>query len=219
MSDLYHARVRAAIVVIAPLVLLAGSAWHPYVANEMDAAAVQAGLAQESRWIWSHIVLAFGFGLTVAAIHGAVNYLHENGERSWSSLAMLLGAVGGVGYGFLVGTEGLGARLAVDAGADVSALIERYEAWLGIFFAFAILFSLAVASLAVSVWRSHALHTTELRLAELGLAGVAVLALVPAGWAGIAASAAAVVGFWPIAYEMWRHPAPQMAMGMSRSPA
>lgn len=219
MSDLTHARVRAAIVMLAPLVLLAGALWHPYVANEMNAADVEAGLAAGDRWIWSHIVLAFGFGLMVAAIHAIVNYVHEAGERTWSGLAMLLGAVGGVGYGFLVGAEGLGARFAVDAGADVSMFVTGFEPWFGVFFGFVILFSLGVLSLAVAIWRSHALKMNELRLTEVGLMATAVLALVPMGWAGLAASATSIVAFWPVAYEMWRHGAPQSMMRMSPTPA
>jgi len=46
-----RARFRAAVVVVAPAVLLAGFAYHPYVANGTDEAALAAAAASDTtRW-------------------------------------------------------------------------------------------------------------------------------------------------------------------------
>jgi hypothetical protein len=51
MSSTTRARLRAAIVAIAPAVLLAAFVYHPYIANLTDKAAVAAALASDTtRW-------------------------------------------------------------------------------------------------------------------------------------------------------------------------
>jgi hypothetical protein len=57
MSPTTRARFRAAIVAIAPAVLLFAFVYHPYIANLTDKAAVAAALASDTtRWGLSHLV-------------------------------------------------------------------------------------------------------------------------------------------------------------------
>jgi hypothetical protein len=57
-----RARCRAAIVVIAPAVLVAGFAYHPYVANGTDEAALaEAAASGTTRWGLSHLAIPIGY--------------------------------------------------------------------------------------------------------------------------------------------------------------
>jgi uncharacterized membrane protein len=68
MSTTTQARFRAAIVAITPAVLLAAFAYHPYIANLTDKAAVAAALASDTtRWELSHLAVGVGSGLAVLA--------------------------------------------------------------------------------------------------------------------------------------------------------
>ncbi len=85
-----RARSRAAIVAIAPGVLLAGFASHPYIGvGPPDEAAIAAAVASEAtRWGLSHLMVAVGSGLAVLAFLAIRSYLRQAGEERWSSLAL-----------------------------------------------------------------------------------------------------------------------------------
>jgi hypothetical protein len=63
MSTTTRARFRAAIVAIAPALLLFAFVYHPYIANLTDKAAVAAALTSDTaRWGLSHLAVGVGSG-------------------------------------------------------------------------------------------------------------------------------------------------------------
>src|SRR5918994_961188 len=101
MSTTTQARFRAAIVAIAPAVLLFAFVYHPYIANLTDKAAVAAALASDTtRWGLSHLAVGVGSGLAVLAFLAIRGYLREAGALSFA-LGVFGFAVGIVRSGVL----------------------------------------------------------------------------------------------------------------------
>jgi len=119
MSTTTQARFRAAIVAIAPAVLLFAFVYHPYIANLTDKAAVAAALSSDTtRWGLSHLAVGVGSGLAVLAFLAIRGYLREAGEERSSILALPFIVIGSSLFAFLPAMEI--AMLAVaDEGADV----------------------------------------------------------------------------------------------------
>ena len=102
MSTTTRARFRAAIVAIAPAVLLFAFVYHPYIANLTDKAAVAAALASDTtRWGLSHLAVGVGSGLAVLAFLAIRGYLREAGEDRWSILALPFIVIGSTLFAFL----------------------------------------------------------------------------------------------------------------------
>src|SRR3712207_6401869 len=81
MSATTRARFRAAIVAIAPAVLLAAFVYHPYIVHLTHNAAVAAAVASDTRrWGLSHLAVGVGSGLAVLAFLAIRSYLREAGE-------------------------------------------------------------------------------------------------------------------------------------------
>ena len=81
MSATTRARFRAAIVAIAPAVLLAAFVYHSYIAHLTHNAAVAAAVASDTRrWGLSHLAVGVGSGLAVLAFLAIRSYLREAGE-------------------------------------------------------------------------------------------------------------------------------------------
>ena len=71
--------------------LLAGFAYHPYVANGTDEAALAAAVASDTtRWGLSHLAIGIGYALAALAFIAIRSYLREAGEERWSVVALPL---------------------------------------------------------------------------------------------------------------------------------
>jgi hypothetical protein len=101
MSTTTRARIRAAIVAIAPALLLFAFVYHPYIANLTDKAAVAAALTSDTaRWGLSHLAVGVGSGFTVLAFLAIRSYLREAGEDRWSILGLPFIVMGSTLFAF-----------------------------------------------------------------------------------------------------------------------
>jgi hypothetical protein len=217
MSATTRARFRAAIVAIAPAVLLAALVYHPYIADLTDKEAVAVALASDTtRWGLSHLAVGVGFGLAVLAFLASRSYLREAGEERWSILALPFIVLGGTLFAFLPAME-IAVLAAAEAGADVQAVQTALDPWfLPILLTAAITFALGVLGFAMGIVRSGVL---SLRLTWLVVGALVVMAaarFVPLGAALYVGGAAAIVALWPLAYEMWKHPEAARPAGQPR---
>ena len=89
-NDRAKVRWRVAIVAIAPLVMLTGFAYHPWLGNPVmitfSRELAEAVAAGTTRWALSHLTVAVGSGLLILAFLAICGYLREVGEERWSAL-------------------------------------------------------------------------------------------------------------------------------------
>ncbi len=203
-------RIRAATVALAPAVLLAALAYHPYIADLTDKASVAAALTSDTtRWGFSHLAVGVAAGLLLLAFLAVRSYLREAGEEHWSVLALPFIAIGSVLFAFLPAMEI--AMLAVaEEGADVQAILIAMDSWFfPILLAGAVLFALGVLGFATSIVRSGVLSPGLRRLVVVALIVMAATRFAPVGAALYLGGVAGVVALWVLAVHMWRHPAPR----------
>src|SRR5687768_14785627 len=81
-------RFRAAIVGVAPAVLLAAFVYHPYITPPTDPEAIASAAADTTRWGLAHLAIGVGYGLAVLAFLAIGSYLRQAGEERWSSLGL-----------------------------------------------------------------------------------------------------------------------------------
>jgi hypothetical protein len=206
MAATMRARSRAAIVAIAPAVLLAASVYHPYIADPTDPAAVAAALASDTtRWGLSHLTVGVGSGLAVLAFLAIRSYLREAGEEHWSILALPFIVMGSTLFAFLPAME-IAVLAAAEAGADVQAVLTALGSW---FFPTlliaAITFALGVLGFAMGIVRSRVLGSRLTWLVVGAFVIMAAARFFPFGAALYVGGVAAIVALWPLAYEMWKH--------------
>ena len=122
-------RFRPAIVAIAPAVLLAGFAYHPYVSRPTDEAALAVAAASDTtRWGLSHPAIGVGYGLAVLAFIAIRSYLREVGEERWSVLALPFTALGCAMFPILTGME-CALLAAAETGGDVEGAQTELTPW------------------------------------------------------------------------------------------
>lgn len=212
-----RARFRAAIVAIAPAVLLAAFVYHPYIANLTDKAAVAAALASgTARWGLSHLAGGVGSGLIVLAFLAIRSYLREAGEERWSILALPFIVLGSTLFAFLPAME-IAMLGAAGAGADVQAVLIAMDPWFfPTFLAAAVTFALGVLGFAMGIVRSGVLGPKLTWLVVGALVVMATARFVPLGAALYVGGVAAIVALWPLAYEMWKRPEAARPVGQPR---
>ena len=197
-------RFRMAIVAVAPAVLLAGFAYHPYISPPTDDAAVAAAAASDTlRWQLAHVTIAVGYGLVVLAFMAVRSHLRE--ER-WSELALPPIVLGSTLFVILIGMEFALAAVA-ETGGDAQAVQAALFPWfVPILLAGAVGFALGAFGFAVGIARSAILRPGLTRMVAGALLVMAVARFVPLSVAPYLMAVAGVVALWPLAYEMWRHP-------------
>jgi hypothetical protein len=208
MSTTTRARFGAAIVAIAPTVMLAGLFAHPYIAILPDAEAVaEAVAADTTRWGLVHLTAAVASGLLVLAFLAIRSYLREAGEERWSILALPFIVVGSTLFTVLPGMEFV-PLAAAEAGADAEAAQAALAPWfIPIMVTGAITFAVGVFAFAKGIADSRILNRRLSRLVVGALLVMAVSRLVPVGVVQFyVQGAAGIVALWPLAYEMWKHP-------------
>jgi len=220
MSATTRARFRAAIVAIAPTVLLVAFVYHPYIADLTDKAAVAAALASDTtRWGLSHLTVGVGSGLAVLAFLAIRSYLREAGEERWSILALPFIVMGSTLFAFLPAME-IAMLAAAEVGADVQAVQTALDSWfLPIFLIATITFALGVLGFALGIVRSKVLGPRLTWLVVGAFVVMAAARFVPLGAALYVGGVATILALWPLAYEMWKHPEAQPAVGPRPMPA
>ena len=207
MSATTRARFRAAIVAIAPAVLLAGFVYHPYISPPTDPAAIAtAATSDTTRWGLAHLTIAVGYGLLVLAFLAIRSYLREAGEERWSILALPFIVMGSTLFVVLTGME-IGLLAAVETGADVQAVQSALVPWfIPILLTGALSFALGILGFAMGIVRSGILSPQLTWIVVGALVVMAVARFVLLSVAPYVIAAAASVALWPLAYEMWKHP-------------
>jgi hypothetical protein len=213
LSDETIRRSRAAIVALAPAVVLAAHAYHPWIGNPGDAdflARLAAAVtADPARWGISHFGVALGSGLLILAFLAVRSYLREAGTERWSALGLPFVVLGSMLYAMLPAME-FTPLAAARAGADIMALQAAQMAWfVPILMSAALLFFLGVAGFAAGIARTGVLSPRVTGLVIAALAVMAISRFFPVGIAQLyVGPAAGVVALWPLAYLMAKQPRP-----------
>jgi hypothetical protein len=207
MRATVRTRFRMAIVAVAPAVLLAGFAYHPYISPPTDEAAVAAAAASDTlRWQLAHVTIAVGYGLVVLAFMAVRSHLREVGEERWSMLALPPVVLGSTLFVILTGMEFALAAVA-ETGGDAQAVQAALFPWfVPILLAGGVGFALGAFGFAVGIARSAILRPGLTRMVAGALLVMAVARFVPLSLAPHLMAAAGVVALWPLAYEMRRLP-------------
>lgn len=204
-------RSRAAIVAVAPLVLLAAFVAHPYIGlGPPDEAAVARAAASDTfRWGVSHLMAGVAAAFLLLAFLAIRSYLREAGDERWSARALPFVIVGGTLYAILPGME-FAALATAETGGDVRAAQAAVEPW----FVLVIVISGVASAIgivgfarAVSSIGPGALGVP--RFVVIAFGAMAVARVVPLiGVQFYVQSAATLIALGPLAYAMWRHPKP-----------
>jgi hypothetical protein len=202
-----RAHLRAAILAIAPAVLLTGLVWHPYTATPDETTIAAAVTADTTRWGLSHLTIAVGSGLTALAFLAIRSYLREAGDERWSVLALPFVVLGSTLFATLPGME-FAALAAAETGSGVEAIQSALVPWfLPILLTAAVTFTLGVLGFARGISDSQVLSPRLTRVVVIALVIMAAARVVPLGAVQFyAQGAAGIVALWPLAYEMWKHP-------------
>lgn len=209
MSTMTSARLRAAIVALAPAVLLVGFVSHPDIGlGPPDPAAVAVAVVSDpTRWGLAHLTVSVGSGLTVLAFLAIRSYLREAGEERWSAPAVPFIVIGSTLFAVLPGME-FAPLAAAATGGDVRAAQAALLPWfVPILLTGAVSFALGVVGFAMGIARSGVLSPRLTWLVVGALAVVAAARFVPLSAVQFyVQSAAGIMAMWPLAYAMWRHP-------------
>jgi hypothetical protein len=202
-----RARLRAAIVAIAPAVLFAGFIYHPYVTNGTDEAALaEAAASGTTRWGLSHLAIGIGYALLALAFIAVRSYLREAGEERWSAAALPLIVAGCALFPILTGME-FTLLAAAETGGDAEAAQTELMPWfIPVLLTGAISFALGAFGFARGVARSGVLGSQPTWLVVGALVVMGAARFVPLGAAQYVIGVAGLVALLPLAYEMWERP-------------
>lgn len=197
---------RAAIVAVAPAVLLAGLVWHPFTPVPDKATIAAAAASGTTRWGLSHLAIAVGSGFAALAFLAIRSYLRDAGEDRWSAMALPFIVMGSTLFATLPGME-FSLLVAAETGADVQAAQEALFPWVvPALLAGAITFAIGVLGFARAIVDSRLLRPRLTRLVVVALIGMAAARFVPLGAVQFyLQGAAGIVALWPLAYDMWKH--------------
>lgn len=204
MSDQLRIRLRALVLALAPLVLLVGFIYHPYVGNVIDSELIATTVGDDpERWAWAHLLLAAGMGLLIIALVCVRHELRVHGDERWSFVATALVVLGGALFATGLGMDVALAAVA-NAGGDVTATLDAAEPWAnGIYGVGALALSLGLIGLAIATFRARALGGQLDQLAAAAFVVVAIANFVPHSIAEYVIGVASVAALWPFAYGMW----------------
>ena len=214
MQKTQRFRAQAAIVAIAPLVLLVGLAYHPYIpAVPRDIAVLAEQVAADTtRWGIAHVTVAVGYGLLTVAFLAIRAALNEAGEDYWSGVALSLVVIGNALFTMLPGME-FAPLVAARTGSDIQAAQETLLPWfVPILAAGALCFGLGALGFAVGIVRARLLSPRMTRLVVGALIVFAVARFVPLGAVQFyVQGAAGILALWPLAYARWQQSAARAA--------
>jgi hypothetical protein len=218
ISATTRARLGAAIVALAPAVMLAGLFAHPYIATLPDEAGVAEAVAADTTyWGLVHLTAAVASGLLVLAFLALRSYLREAGEERWSILALPFIVVGSTLFAVLPGMEFV-PLVATEAGADAEAAQAALAPWfIPIMVTGAITFAVGVFAFAKGIADSRVLSRRLTWLVVGALVVLAISRLVPVGVVQFyVQGAAGIVALWPLAYGMGKRPEAARPAGQPR---
>lgn len=200
---------RAAIVALAPLVVLAAFAYHPHIVVLPDAEAVaHAVQADTSRWAIAHWTLAIGSALMAAAFVYIREYLRDAGDDRWSAMALPLLVFSAAAYAILPGME-FTVLAAARTGGDVVAVQIAIGHWFKPTMALSgIVNAVGLIFLVKAILRSDALREGPRSVVVVALCIMAASRLVPVGPIHFYVQGiAGILALWPIALDIARQAA------------
>lgn len=164
MSATTTARFRAAILAVAPTVLLLGFVYHPYVANATDEAVLaEAAASDTTRWGLSHLAIGVGYVLMALAFIALRSYLREADEERWSVWALPFAVMGSALFPIVTGME-FALLAAAETGGDVEAAQTELIPWfIPIVATGAICFTLGAIGFAMGIVRSAGVPSRSFR--------------------------------------------------------
>jgi len=206
-----NATLRAAIVGIAPAVLLGALVAHPELPNFGNpgffAAVAKAVADNPTLWGLAHLTIAVGSGLVVLAFLAVRSYLRKAGEERWSVLGLPFVVIGSVLFA-MPPTMELTMVAVAAAGADVASVQPAVVPWFApILITGGGTYFIGALAFAAGITRSRVLRP---RLTWVVV--VALLVSATARFAPVHAvqfyvqGAAGIVALWPLTYVMWKHP-------------
>ena len=209
------ADMRPIVTAAAPLVMLLGFAYHPYIATLTDKAAVGEALtADTTRWGVSHLLVAVGSVLTALAFLAVRELFRAAGEDQWSRRGLPLVVAGSVLFAMLPAME-IGTLATTKVGADAEAVQTELNAWfLPVLLAGGAIFLAGCVCFAVAVRRSRLLGPVASRAVPAALVVMALMRVVPLGASFYVGGIAGLVALLPLAVVMWRRP-----LGRAAGPA
>lgn len=207
-------RSRAAVVAIAPVVLLAGFALHPSIgAGLPDQTAVAAAATDHpTRWGLAHLLTGVGSGVLVLAFLAIRVRIRQTGPERWSARGVPLIVMGSLLYTLLPGME-FAPLAAAEAGADVEAVAEALVAWfLPIHVIGALAFAAGVLAFRKGIADCGILEGGLSHLVVGALAVMAIARFVPLVFVQFYVQGiAGVVALWPLAFAMWKAPVQRLS--------
>lgn len=204
-------RTQAAIVAIAPAVMMVGLLYHPHIGNPADAdflsrlaAAVN---ADPTRWAIAHLIVALGSGFLALAFLAIRSHLREAGEERWSRMGLPFVVLGSTLYAMLPAME-FAPLAAAQSGADAQAAQAALFPWfIPTLFTSAVIFLIGACSFATAIIRSRALRSPLGWIVAGSLVVMAAARLVPLMAIQMnLQSIAGIAALWPLAYVMWMRP-------------
>ena len=214
MSDAARSRTRAAIVAVAPAVLLAVLAVHPLLPGRLpnDLAVAEAVAAAPASWGAVHLATAVASGLLIIAFLAIRSHLGEAGDDRYSSLGVPFIVLGGTLFAFLAALEFTPLAVAKTGGstADIAAAQAAITPWfVGTLTIGALTFAVGAIAFAKGIAYSKMLTPGLTGLVVAALIIMALARFVPFSVAQFyVQGVAGIIALWPLAHRMWRHPQP-----------
>jgi hypothetical protein len=204
-------RITAAVTVAtAPVVLLAGIGYHPFIHDLRHKEAVAAALtADVARWSIAHLMVAVGAPLVALAFLAVAAALRQRGEWRWSTRSVPFVVAGSTLFALLPAME-ITVLAATLAGADPVAVLLELDAWfMPLLLSGAVVFAIGVAFVARSVVSAAVLGRGTTVLVVTALLVAAASRFLPFTAALLVGAGALVVALWPLVGLVAARPVPR----------
>ena len=202
----------AATVATAPVVLLAGIGYHPFIADLRDKEAVAAALtADVTRWSVAHLVVAIATPLVTLAFLAVTAALRQRGEWRWSARSVPFVVIGSTLFALLPAME-ITVLAATLSGANPVAVLLELDAWfMPLLLSGAVAFAVGAAFVARSVVSAAVLGRGATTLVVTALLVAAASRFLPFTAALLVGAGALVVALWPLVGLVAARPGPRAA--------
>lgn len=203
VSEQRYDRARAAVLFIAPVVLLAGVLAHPFVSNYLEIGVVAAAVSgAPDRWAAAHLILPIGMALLLLAVVVIRGEFRRAGEQRWSVMAVPLLFLGGAMWGAIAALEITYAAVA-NSGGEVLAVMETNEAWAVPYVLLAApIFLLGWISLAFAFYRVPILPDTLNWVAIAAIVLIVLASFIPQTTGTYGWGVGALVVSWLVGYRI-----------------
>jgi len=207
----------AATVATAPVVLLAGVGYHPFIADLRDKEAVAAALtADTTRWSVAHLLVAVAAPLIALAFLAVAAALRQRGEWRWSTRSVPFVVVGSTLFALLPAME-ITVLAATLSGADPVAVLLELNAWfVPLLLSGSAVFAVGAACVARSVVAAAVLGRGTTMLVVTAFLVAAASRFLPFTAALILGAGALVVAFWPLVGVVAARPVPHAGTAARR---